>query len=146
MAAPGRDAGETLIEILIALVIMGLAMTALLTGLAAASRTAAVHKDEADANTYLVQVAEKLKSTNYATTCPADKQPYKTAITGIVPTGWTATAVAAYWDAADGDFSGTCADDQTTLASYRKMHQLTITVTKTGGIFDSIVLVKRYQA
>ncbi|MDX6200220.1 MAG: hypothetical protein QOJ79_3371 [Actinomycetota bacterium] len=137
------DRGETLIEILISLVIMGLAMTALLTGLAAASRTAGLHRDEADANTYVVQLAEQLKAVTYDTTCAAS--PYS--LTGVVPGAWPApTATVKYWDAAAGTFTGSCLDGNTALASYRKMQQVTIKVTAPSGIFDSIVLVKRYQS
>jgi Tfp pilus assembly protein PilV len=138
-----HESGETLVEILIALVIMGLAITALVAGLAASSRTAATHRDEALSNTYVVQIAEKVKATTYVTSCGAN--PYSGSLTAPA-TGWTATATLTYWAPATGTFSGSCVDSDTTLPSYRKMQQITIKVTAPSGIFDSISVVKRSQS
>jgi type II secretory pathway pseudopilin PulG len=108
---PGRatgDAGETFVEVLIALVISGLAIAAFVTGLAASSRAAGLHRSESDAPTFLVKGAEQVKAADYATTCT--QNAYASAVTGAVPTSWSLTVAISYWDPTAGTFGSACLD------------------------------------
>jgi type II secretory pathway pseudopilin PulG len=102
------DAGETFVEVLIALVISGLAIAAFVTGLAASSRAAGLHRSESDAHTYLVKGAEQVKAAAYATTCT--QTAYASAVTGAAPAAWSLSVAISYWDPSNNAFGATCLD------------------------------------
>ena len=115
LAARPRDAGETFVEVLIALVISGLAIAALISGLAAASRSAGLHRSESDTHTYLVNGAERVKAASYDTTCSPGA--YVSAVSGVVPASWTITPTIEYWDPTTSTFGTTCLDGTISQAS-----------------------------
>src|SRR5437763_16449238 len=84
---PGsQDEGFTLVEVLIAMVILGLAVTGLIAGFATTSQSASLYKDQSDGQTFLNAAAERVKLTTYDTTCGA--APYASAI-AVLPASWT---------------------------------------------------------
>jgi type II secretory pathway pseudopilin PulG len=102
------EAGDTLIEVLLTVVILGLLVTALLGGLATLWSSSAVHRKQADATAILVSAAERVKSrdvlyvacaagnpspgTNGAidpAAPPANLQTYIQAAQGVPTPGWT---------------------------------------------------------
>jgi Tfp pilus assembly protein PilV len=112
LGAAAEDRGESLIEILVSLVIMGIAIAALVTGLAGASRSSALNRDQADANTLVARSVEAVKAAPYyGTNCDqaAARSAYEGAFTtaGVtLPTGWTRTVTVAWWTfGTDSDFS-----------------------------------------
>jgi prepilin-type N-terminal cleavage/methylation domain-containing protein len=57
-----EERGETLVELLITVVIMGIAFTALLAGLGVAMSSGRFHRQQANADTVIVSVADSVKS------------------------------------------------------------------------------------
>lgn len=63
--APGGDRGDTLVEILVALAVLGIGVTALLVALAANASTTVINRDQAQAETALLAAAEWVKALAY---------------------------------------------------------------------------------
>ena len=84
------DAGETLLEVLIAMIIFGGAISALLAGIATVALGSASHRTEASANALLRSYSEAVKRSArdtyrpcpLTTTYPIDTADY------VKPTGW----------------------------------------------------------
>ncbi|HWH29176.1 MAG TPA: hypothetical protein VNU26_09475 [Mycobacteriales bacterium] len=76
------DDGESLLEILIALAIMGICFSAILAAVGTAVRTSGINEQQADGSKYARQAAEIVKSAPWQCT------PY----TVPQPAGWTITA------------------------------------------------------
>jgi type II secretory pathway pseudopilin PulG len=104
----GDDRGETLVELLVALVILGIAVVAIVGGLASSVLISDVHRKQAQAGVIVRDYAEALQAAvtasqlNYAA-CPAAPgyAPSAAALsaTGFtVPSGYTAAASVQYWD------------------------------------------------
>lgn len=106
-SGPPRDEGTSLIEVLIAVVILGIAVPGLLSGLAAAALTSGIHRGQADAHVAIVSAADSLRDDA--------RNPYSCTLTtydvlrGVVlPAGWsagdvqldTATAQSGSWGGA----------------------------------------------
>lgn len=119
------DAGETLVEILVTVVIIGLALAAIMTGLLTATRGSGVTQGAADSSTLLTAAAERIEAATYVG-CPTPATAYATA-RSLVATIGSGNAAAApvtvknvsIWD---GDsFNATsdataCTFDQSTAA------------------------------
>src|SRR5437763_7166270 len=85
---PGsQDEGFTLVEVLIAMVIIGLAITGLIAGFATTSQSASLYKDQSDGQTFLNAAAERVKLSSYDVFCGAS--PYYTTAIAVLPTRWT---------------------------------------------------------
>ena len=83
------DKGETLIEVLAAIIILGTAIAALLSGLGTAVLNSSRHRDSATGNALLRGYAEALKQSTragYRTNCPTSYPVSPTAYT--LPSGW----------------------------------------------------------
>lgn len=95
---PEDDSGFTLIEILITLVIMGVAVSAILAGLGIATRSSGATRDVADASALLTATAEQIEGATY-TTCPTSLatayQSARAVAAASAPSGAGSTAVAA---------------------------------------------------
>ncbi len=111
----GRDGerGETLIELLVTVVILGTAVVALVGALAVAVRVSDIHRKQATAGASVRAFAEALATrvaaapTGYVE-C-ATTASYAGAYTGV-PSGYVATiAAVSYWDGSA--FVATCATD-----------------------------------
>lgn len=81
--SPYGDAGETLVEVLISLVVVGLAVAALLGAVLVGSELSAAHRDDARADLDLRTVAEQVKAAgwssnpNSVTYSPAQSGPVR---------------------------------------------------------------------
>lgn len=62
MKPPGGDRGETLVEILAALAVLGIGITALLGGLVTNITTTGVNRDQAQVSAILLSASEHVKS------------------------------------------------------------------------------------
>jgi Tfp pilus assembly protein PilV len=112
------DRGDTLIEVLVAVSILGAAMIAIVGGMATSIVISDVHHKESVSGTALANFAEALQSTPYvAAVCPlAVPAGYTTAtVSGTaIPGGYTATILNTtakpfdYWNAATLQFQSTC--------------------------------------
>lgn len=84
----GGDAGETLVELLITVTILGVVIVALLAGLATAVRLSDTHRTQANAGVVLEAAAEAVKAA-----APDDcggSTPYNQALASVdLPSGWS---------------------------------------------------------
>lgn len=105
------QAGSTLVEVLVAVVILGTAFAAILGGMSTSSIASDIHRKQATAETVLRSLAEWVKA-----------QPYRDCATTYstsgftVPAGYGATITGvSYWSgdpsASDTDFSPSCGSD-----------------------------------
>lgn len=145
----GSEAGETLVEVLIASVLMALVVVAILGGLATMMSSSTLHRDQTKANTVLVAAAEKVKSgtrvacgTDPASTYLGQAQD----VTSSLPSGWATSQIAvtsiAYQivpPAGGVDFSTNLADCSDSLP----LQRITVTVTSPDGrVKPSLTFVK----
>jgi Tfp pilus assembly protein PilV len=107
------ERGETLIEILVAVIILGTAVIAVIGSLIVAINMSDLHRKQATAGTVLRDSAEALDSTVESggyTTCPLVSS-YSTALATVaVPTGYSRTVDAVQvWDASNMTFTNVVA-------------------------------------
>jgi type II secretory pathway pseudopilin PulG len=147
------ESGETLIETLIAISILGLAVVAILGALATSIRLTVVHRDQADANAFLLRSAEVLKNpvTNPWVDCAnlsGSPAPYS-ATTGLtVPSGWSVSLSAMQYFRGPGasDWTSDRTDCQNNLStgwsSLEHLQWMKLTLTTSGGNALSIDVMK----
>jgi Tfp pilus assembly protein PilE len=137
---PGpNDTGETLIELIIAVAIMGITVVAIIGGIATASLMSDIHRKQATAGAYARSYAEAVETYvavpgNFsASTSPGALQ---TAVGFAVPAGFTAT-VASPVRCWTGSAFGTCQAGST-------VQQVTLKVaSKDSRASESVVVVVR---
>jgi len=97
---PGRgsEQGETLVEILVAVAILGLAATALLGALGTVTTASTLHRQQATAETAIRSYAEAVQAVGYRD-CTASLTYTATDVGYVAPAGFAAAVVGvAYWD------------------------------------------------
>ena len=104
MTSRPSDAGETLVEILLSIVILGIAVSALMFGMASAATTSGLHDDSAEQAELVRNYADAVQAMPYGA-CANFYTP-----TGVaVPTGYTVTAVVVgYASGASYPFPASC--------------------------------------
>lgn len=106
------DRGESLVELLITVVIMGITVVAVMGGLLTSIQLSDVHRKQAtsgaDARSYAELIDRYVAAGNYVE-C-AGPSAYAPATVGFTPpTGYQASvAKVEYWDASNRTFSGPC--------------------------------------
>ena len=101
------EAGETLLELIITIAIMGLSVVAVLGGVLIAIQTTNLHRQHTQTQAKLRNWAESISGDTTYTTCPG---PADFPVAPSMPTGFTATITAVqHWNGTD--FGGTCATD-----------------------------------
>ena len=149
------EAGETLIEVLMASALMALVVVTIIGGLATTVLSARVHRQQADANTALVAVIEHLKSPTEVPRVPcADTTTYLSeAQDEAVFLGWPAASVVYTIEHQTMvSVSGTptlqwiapmpapCVDDGTNTLT---LQRITVTLTTAdGGVTPALSFVK----
>lgn len=143
-AVPTRahgERGDTLVEVLMAVAILGIAFTGILAGLATAARLSGTHRGLANADVVLVSAADAVKATGYVA-CPGNPtSAYLTAAQGVTkPANWLNSAIAIpvpiqYWN--NGAFQSTCP------ATDQALQLITIKVTAPNGAAEQVDVVKR---
>src|SRR5579862_6744942 len=92
--AAGVERGETLVEILVTVAIMGLAFVGIFAGLTGSFTMSAAHRDSADGTNLLVSAADAVKAASYVP-CPTLSTSSYNPTQGVsLPAGWSATNVA----------------------------------------------------
>ncbi len=131
------ERGETLIEITVTVAILGIAIVAVVAGLATAIVASDSHRKLASADTMVRSVAEAVKDRSVAWNANGD---YSAAISGIVTAGYTHSVQAQCWTGNNGAPTwANCPNGDLGL------QRITITVTSTGarGESESVTIIKR---
>ena len=128
--SPG-DGGFTLIELVVAVAIMGIAMVFIVAGMTTSIFGSDIHRKQATADTLARTFAEQIKATACPSTCPTS---YTYA--GVVPTGYsTPTASVVCGTAGASTFTATCPN---------VLEKVTVTASSTDARdTETLDLVKR---
>ena len=131
MTCPSRDAGETLVEVVISIAIMGIAFVALLGGMLTAVSLSGLHRQQADAELQLLTAIEQVKAATYVGGCSTSFPLY--------PTAPEITETVEYWN---GTFFGpTCYE---VLVPYFSTQRITFVFsTPDGRISRAQTILKR---
>lgn len=141
------DAGESLIEVLLAIMLMGIAFAAALGGMRVGLVGSAVHRSQATAETVLLSAMEKVKSeSTYKTCAVANDAAYLPDAQSVVPDGWDAGTVTItsvqYWNGSG--FQSTDCETLEAIASILRIQLITVQVTSPDGeAVESMSFVKR---
>jgi prepilin-type N-terminal cleavage/methylation domain-containing protein len=130
-----RDAGFTLVEVLVAVSIMSIAFVTILEGVAVFTKTTHVHRTSATLDTAVRNYATQLEQTTYVDCTNG----YSLG----APTGTSASVAIDYWrgDATPASFSNR---SWCTSNGDRGAQRLRLTLTDTAtGQVDSLTIVKR---
>jgi type II secretory pathway pseudopilin PulG len=139
-----RDqAGETLVETLLSLVILGVAIVAIVGGLGQSIFSSSLHRDQSDGGTVLVASAESVKDValNPYVNC-ATTASYSPTVGNTVPSGWAVSVQSVqYWlgDAAATTWGSTCRD----LTTAVHVQKVTVNTVSPRGISHTLSVVKR---
>jgi hypothetical protein len=125
-----REAGETLAELLVTISILGIAIVAIVGGLANGILASSVHRDHATTNTVALSAAECLKDRNVAY---QENGNYSSS--GCIPSGVTVST--AWWDGTSTS-PAAFGKDQTTFG----LERLTVSATATRAT-ESVTILKR---
>ena len=116
-----RDEGFTLVEMLLAVAVLGLGVLSVVGGMAVSIKVADTGRRNAEAQGVLRSYAEAVAGDTYtgcATTYPA---------AGFSPpSGWTTGLTVAYWNTSSSSFDTTCGTDS-------GLQRVTLTVTSNDG-------------
>jgi prepilin-type N-terminal cleavage/methylation domain-containing protein len=131
------DRGETLIELLVAIMIMGVGVVVLLGGLATSIRMSALHREQALAGAQVRAYAEAIETTVAASpssyvVCAGTATYGATYVPG--PTYTARVTAVRYWDGSA--FVTTCAP-----ATDSGVQQLTLSVSSADGFVDETLVV-----
>jgi len=151
MSARGRitdDRGETLLELVIAIIILGVLVVAIGSGVVVSVKVSGIHRSQSTADAFLHNYAESIQS-SYKACGSAAAPTYSALASGYVsglatPTGFNApTASVKFWQANPGTFvssGGACP------ASDPGLQQVTFALTSTDGLVsESLNVVVRSQ-
>jgi len=131
-AAARRGRGEegvTLVEILVAVSILGIAVVTLTGGIGTAILGSDIHRKQATSETLVRSAAESMKAVTYSP-CPAS-YPVPS-----VPTGFSAATTVSYWNGTA--FAGTCPTPDTGL------QRISISISSSDGrATESVDILKR---
>lgn len=140
--------GTTLVEILIAVVIMSLLMTAILGAMGTSTAASGTHKRMAEAHAVLLSSAERLKSNTevpYVDCATTTNASYVAAVSasqipdGIVSGDDVDILSIKYWQGGS-TFSALCHDSTTPIL---KIQQIELRVVASGGISEELTILKR---
>lgn len=108
--APPRDRGDTLVEILVSVAILGIAVVAILGAIAMTATASGLHRDTASVQNLLHNWAESVSDGPY-TACASAATVQSAVPSPALPTGFSAQVTAVrYWDGSA--FAGSCGTDQ----------------------------------
>lgn len=143
------ERGETLLELVVAIAILGICVVAIGSGIALSVRMSAIHRAQATASAFLHTYAETLEG-NY-TACTTSSSPNYAAGLPHPPSNFSkpnaVVAVVAYWDTASASFptaSTATSSDPCPTGGDPGLQRVTLTLTSDDGyVSESLVVVLR---
>jgi prepilin-type N-terminal cleavage/methylation domain-containing protein len=129
-----REAGLTLVEVLMAVAILGIGVVAIVGGMMTSIKSSDLERRAADAQTAVRAYAEAVAGATYA----ACASSYAT--TGFTaPTGFTTSMTVSYWNATTSSFGSTC-----TVPTDSGLQKVALTVAATDGrATETLTIAKR---
>ena len=138
-----RQAGFTLVEVLLAIAVLGIGVLATVSGMMTSIKVSTQGQAAAESLTALRGYAEAVAEAPYVECGALSPSAYTPAFTSFsVPAGLTATSTLQRWSggsAATGTFVSTVACTSPDAG----IQKITLTVTGTDGVVQSLGLVKR---
>lgn len=122
------EAGLTLVEVLLAVSVMGIGVTVVLGGMMTSIKVSDQGRRSADGQVVLRAYAEAVGATTYAACATSYAAP------GFSATGWTAAQVVSYWNGSA--FVPTCGTDS-------GLQRVALTLTSTEGTVETLAITKR---
>jgi type II secretory pathway pseudopilin PulG len=147
--APARDDGVTLVELIIAVALLGTAAVTILAAFGTLIKTSDVSRKNGDVATTLAAVAESTVDNTrnpYNASCvPIAYNPTNgVALPPTIPAANVTITDVQYWDGADGAFKTGLANCNDTVVPYWRLQLITLRVVTADGKVDrSISVVKR---
>lgn len=152
MTLADSERGDTLIEVLIALALVGIVATGIVGAMMTATAGSGSHQDEALAQTLAVTAAEQVKSANYIA-C-AQPSAYQSAAQSAFkvsnfPANWTAAGTITiptvmYWSPSLADFSSATSDCIDNSVSSGGLQRIQVQVSSPDQkATESVWLIKR---
>ena len=141
------DAGESLVEVLLSIALMGIGFAAVLGAMQLGLVGSDVHRNQATSETVMLSAVEKVKSqSEYQACAVANDAAYLPDAQSVVPVGWAASTVSIpsvqYWNGT-GFQSGGCASLEA-IAPILRIQLITVQVTSpSGNATESMSFVKR---
>ncbi len=132
-----EDPGFTLVEVLLAIAILGVGVLAVTGGMMTSIKVSDRGQRSAQSQGALRGYAEALSGATYVDCATASS--YSTAAIGFTaPTGYTPTLAVSYWTAAGatGSFGATCGTDS-------GIQRVVLMVTEADGTVDTLRAIKR---
>lgn len=126
-----HDGGFTLVEMLLAVAILGIGVLSLVAGMATSIKISDLGRRNAEAQGLIRSYAETVAGSAYVA-CASTYSGW------TAPSGWTAAPVTVtYWNSSTGTFDGTCGADS-------GLQRLTLAVSSTDGRASATIqLAKR---
>jgi type II secretory pathway pseudopilin PulG len=135
-----RDVGSTYVEVVVAIVLIGLVVVPTLAAVRTSIRTSTTAKAAAEVETELINLADAVEQAPHDSNCD-----YTNAVVLATPTGWTVTVEHSYLKDAVPDpvwspFTGGCPSD----APYtgRPIVKVSITITHPDSVVRTLEVVK----
>ena len=135
------EQGDTLVEVLITIAILGIAFVGILAGLGTAIRLSGIHRGQANADVVVVSAADSVKAQSYVA-CPSVTTSSYTPTSGVtLPTGWSASNVTIVsvqkWNGTT--FQASCP------ATDQGLQRITVKATSpdNGGSSEQVDVIKR---
>jgi type II secretory pathway pseudopilin PulG len=139
---PDGDQGETLLELIIAITILGVCVVAIGSGIAMSITISALHRNQANAQDALHNYAETLQGLYQACTTAATPTAFYTqSLAQLGPPGFGAPQVSVQYWMPTGGPSGTGAFAAACPGTDQGLQQVTLTLASTTGtVTESLVV------
>jgi type II secretory pathway pseudopilin PulG len=139
-----RDNGETLLELMFAIIILAVCVVAIGSGIVLSVKISSIHRSQATADDFLHNYAEAIQS-SYETCSGGATPDYRTlsnSDTLPVPSGYTmAKPAVKFWDTSTSSFTGT---GTSCPATDPGLQQVTFTLKDDSGfVTESLVAIVR---
>lgn len=136
------DRGETLVELVVTIAVMGLAVVAIVGAIANSIMLSALHRKQTEAGVYVRAIAERVEShigapTTGYTNCATWANDYSSFYPVSPAPGYTDTGTVQYWNPATSTFGSSCGTDY-------GVQRITLQVSTTDGrVTETLIIVVR---